>query len=109
MPKMTPVIRIKAELALTAAHGHLVGQHSQCTPTVSPDLQHASTINAVRKEVAKLVDILADDCNDKHFNVSARLAACAGYLALIANKQVQEATRLMNVAQKLLEDTQTPR
>ena len=97
---MSAVIRIKAELALKAAHEKLLIQHDDSRQTT----QHAATVTAVRKEIDKLVEILADDASKKHFDVAARVMTCANYLALISNPRVQDARALMVASHRVLHD-----
>ncbi|HEY2464891.1 MAG TPA: hypothetical protein VGI32_12615 [Steroidobacteraceae bacterium] len=101
MTKMSQVIRIKAELALTAASEKLRSQHAKLR--TAPATQ-ADTVTVVRKELDKLVQILADDASEKHFNVAARVAKCADYLAQIPSAQVQEARGFMVAAHRVLQD-----
>jgi hypothetical protein len=105
MTKMSAVLRIKAELALVEASRKLLGQHaSVCT---SPETRgYADTASVVRKELDKLVGILADDTSEKHWNVAARVAKCADYLAQIPSREVQDARLDMIAAHKVLKDVQ---
>ncbi len=102
---MSPVLRIKAELAICAASEKLRNQRvqSRATPTTRA---HADTVAVIRKELDKLVRILADDASDKHFNVAARVAKCADYLAQIPSDQVQHARDFMVAAHRVLQDVQ---
>jgi hypothetical protein len=105
MNKMSPVLRIKAELALTEASRKLFSQQSSLW--ASPELRgYADTASVVRKELDKLVDILADDASEKHWNVSARVAKCADYLARIPSREVQVARLDMIAAHKVLQDVE---
>ena len=73
MTKMSAVLRIKAELALLEASRKLLSQH--VSVRTSPETRgYADTASVVRKELDKLVDILADDASEKHWNVAARVA-----------------------------------
>ena len=73
MTKMSAVLRIKAELALVEASRTLRSQHASLC--ASPETRrYADTATVVRKELDKLVDILADDASEKHWNVAARVA-----------------------------------
>jgi hypothetical protein len=105
MTKMSAVLRIKAELALVEASRKLFGEHaSLCT---SPETRgYAGTTSVVRKELDKLVGILADDTSEKHWNVAARVAKCADYLAQIPSREVQDARLDMIAAHKVLKDVQ---
>jgi hypothetical protein len=102
---MSPVLRIKAELLLSAAANILTTQDSTL-PTETLAVRHKDTVAVVRKEIAKLVQILADDASDKHFNVAARAAKCADYLARIPSESVQEGRDLMVAAHRVLQDVQ---
>jgi hypothetical protein len=101
MANMSPVIRIKAELALSAASEKLRSQHAQLR---AAPVTQADTVTVVRKELDKLVQILADDASEKHFNVAARVAKCADYLAQIPSAHVQEARGYMIAAHRALQD-----
>jgi hypothetical protein len=103
MTKMSPVLRIKAELALTDASGKLVEQRASLY-TSAETRHYADTVSVVRKELDKLVAILADDRSEKHWNVAPRLAKCADYLAQIPNPDVQDARLDMITAHKVLKD-----
>jgi|SRR5271155_4077290 len=105
MTKMSPVLRIKAELFLSAASKKLVTRPAQPSPTMAAKA-HADTVTVIRKELDKLVEILADDGSDKHFNVSARVAKCADYLAQIPNASVSDARYFMVAAHKVLQDVE---
>ncbi len=103
MTKMSAVLRIKAELALTEASRTLFSQ--QASLCASPETRsYADTATVVRKELDKLVNILADDTSEKHWNVAARVAKCADYLALIPSREVQGARLDMIAAHKVLQD-----
>jgi hypothetical protein len=102
---MSPVLRIKAEIALTAASGKLTGQRTSLF-TSTETRPYADTVSVVRKELDKLVGILADDTSEKHWNVAARVAKCADYLAEIPNSGVQDARLDMIEAHKVLQDVQ---
>lgn len=105
MTKMSAVLRIKAELALTEASRTLSGQ--QASLWASPETRgYADTASVVRKELDKLVVILADDASEKHGNVAARVAKCADYLALIPSREVQGARLDMIAAHKVLQDVE---
>jgi hypothetical protein len=105
MTKMSAVLRIKAELALREASRTLLGQHASLC--ASPETRRcADTATVVRKELDKLVGILADDASDKHWNVAARVAKCADYLAQIPNRDVQSARLDMVAAHKVLQDVE---
>jgi hypothetical protein len=105
MTKMSAVLRIKAELALTEASRTLFGQ--QTSLWASPQTRvYADTATVVRKELDKLVDILADDESEKHWNVAARVAKCADYLAQIPSREVQRARLDMIAAHKVLQDVE---
>jgi glutamyl-tRNA reductase len=105
MTKMSAVLRIKAELALTEASKTLFSQ--QASLRASPVTRaFADTASVVRKELDKLVGILADDTNEKHGNVAARVAKCADYLAQIPSHEVQNARLDMIAAHKVLKDVQ---
>jgi hypothetical protein len=105
MTKMSAVLRIKAELALTEASRTLFSQ--QASLWASPQTRaYADTATVVRKELDKLVDILADDASEKHWNVAARVAKCADYLAQIPSREVQGARLDMIAAHKVLQDVE---
>jgi hypothetical protein len=105
MTKMSAVLRIKAELALTEASKTLSSQQaSLCASPVTR--AYADTASVVRKELDKLVDILADDASEKHWNVAARVAKCADYLAQIPSREVQGARLDMIAAHKVLQDVE---
>lgn len=105
MTKMSAVLRIKAELALKEASRTLLSQHAYLYS--SPETKsYADTASVVRKELDKLVVILADDASEKHGNVAARVAKCADYLALIPSREVQDARLEMIAAHKVLQDVQ---
>jgi hypothetical protein len=105
MTKMSAVLRIKAELALTEASKTLFSQ--QASLWASPVTKaYADTASVVRKELDKLVDILADDASEKHWNVAARVAKCADYLAQIPSRAVQGARLDMIAAHKVLQDVE---
>jgi hypothetical protein len=103
MKKMSPVLRIKAEIALTEASGKLLGQRASLYTSAETRCQ-ADTVSVVRKELDKLVEILADDASEKHGYVAARVAKCADYLAQIPNAEVQDARLDMIAAHKVLQD-----
>jgi hypothetical protein len=103
MSNMSPVLRIKAELFLSTAAKILPTEGSR-SPAEALAVRHKDTVTVVRKEIGKLVQILADDDNDKHFNVAARVATCADYLARIPCEPVQEARDLMVAAHRVLQD-----
>lgn len=105
MNRMSAVLRIKAELALREASRTLLSQHpSLCS---SPETKgYADTASVVRKELDKLVNILADDASEIHGNVAARVAKCADYLALIPSRDVQGARLDMIAAHKVLQDVE---
>src|SRR5579864_9812878 len=90
MTKMSAVLRIKAELALVEASKKLRSQH-ETIRTSAETRAYADTTTVVRKELDKLVGILADDASEKHWNVAARVAKCADYLAQIPSPEVQDA------------------
>jgi hypothetical protein len=105
MANMSAVLRIKAELALVEASGKLRSQHASVR--TSPETRaYADTIAVVRKELDKLVGILADDASEKHWNVAARVAKCADYLAQIPSQEVQHARLDMIAAHKVLQDVE---
>jgi hypothetical protein len=105
MTKMSAVLRIKAELALVEASRKLLSQRAAvCT---SPETRnYADTVSVVRKELDKLVGILADDTSEKHWNVAARVSKCADYLAQIPSREVQDARLDMIAAHKVLQDVE---
>lgn len=103
MTKMSPVLRIKAELALVEASRKLLSQHSSVR-TAPETRNYADTVSVVRKELDKLVGILADDTSEKHWNVAPRVAKCADYLAQIPSREVQDARLDMIAAHKVLQD-----
>jgi hypothetical protein len=105
MTKMSAVLRIKAELALVQASRKLTRQHASIR-TVPESRGYADTASVVRKELDKLVDILADDASEKHWNVAARVAKCADYLAQIPSREVQDARLHMIAAHRVLQDVQ---
>jgi hypothetical protein len=105
MNQMSAVLRIKAELALREASRTLRSQHASLC--ASPETRrYADTATVVRKELDKLVDILADDASEKHWNVAARVAKCADYLAQIPCRDVQDARLDMIAAHKVLQDVE---
>ena len=105
MTKMSAVLRIKAELALVEASRKLLSQHASVR--TSPETKaYADTTTVVRKELDKLVGILADDASEKHWNVAARVAKCADYLAQIPSREVQDARLDMISAHKVLQDVE---
>ena len=104
MTTMSPVLRIKAELFLTAASKRLLAQRTESAQAVARP--HADTVTVIRKELDKLVQILADDTSEKHFNVAARVAKCADYLAQIPAAPVADARDFMVAAHKVLQDVQ---
>jgi hypothetical protein len=105
MSQMSAVLRIKAELTLRQASRTLLGQHASLR--TSPETSgYADTAIVVRKELDKLVDILADDASQKHWNVAARVAKCADYLAQIPSREVQAARLDMIAAHKVLQDVE---
>lgn len=102
MAKMSAVLRIKAELALAEASRKLLSQHSSIRK--SPETRDfADTASVVRKELDKLVGILGDDASEKHWNVAARIAKCADYLAQIPSPEVQDALLDMIAAHRVLQ------
>jgi hypothetical protein len=105
MSKMSAVLRIKAELALVEASRKLLSEHASVRK--SPEtINYADTASVVRKELDKLVGILADDASEKHWNVAARVAKCADYLAQIPNRGVQDARLDMIAAHRVLQDVE---
>ena len=105
MTKMSAVLRIKAELALVEASKKLRSQHENIR-TSSETRAYADTTTVVRKELDKLVGILADDASEKHWNVAARVAKCADYLAQIPSADVQDARLDMIAAHRVLQDVE---
>jgi hypothetical protein len=105
MTKMSPVLRIKAELFLSAASKKLLTQQAESRSQTGAK-PHADTVTVVRKELEKLVQILADDASEKHFNVAARVAKCADYLAQIPAAAVSDARYFMVAAHKVLQDVE---
>jgi phosphopantetheine adenylyltransferase len=105
MTKMSPVLRIKAELFLSAASKKLLAPYGEAgsQPVTRP---HVDTVKVIRKELEKLVEILADDASEKHFNVAARVAKCADYLAQIPASEVTDARYFMVAAHKVLQDVE---
>jgi hypothetical protein len=103
--KMSAVLRIKAELALVEASRKLTSQHASIR-AVPETRGYADTASVVRRELDKLVGILADDTSEKHWNVAARVAKCADYLAQIPSREVQDARLDMIAAHKVLQDVQ---
>jgi hypothetical protein len=101
---MSPVLRIKAEIALTSASKRLASRSGQLQEASAKN--HAHTVAVIRKEVDKLVQILADNASEKHFSVAARVAKCADYLAQIPSAHVQAARTSMVEAHKVLQDVQ---
>jgi hypothetical protein len=105
MTKMSAVLRIKAELALVDASRKLTRQHASIS--AAPETRgYADTASVIRRELDKLVGILADDTSEKHWNVAARVAKCADYLAQIPSREVQDARLDMIAAHKVLQDVQ---
>ena len=105
MNQISAVLRIKAEIALREASRTLLSQHAPLR--ASPETKgYADTATVVRKELDKLVDILADDASEKHGNVAARVAKCADYLAQIPSREVQGARLDMIAAHKVLQDVE---
>src|ERR1700733_10706946 len=105
MNKMSAVLRIKAELTLVEASKNLLSQHASAR--TSPEtIAYADTTSVVRKELDKLVGISADDASAKHWNVAARVAKCADYLAQIPSREVQDARLDMISAHKVLQDVE---
>lgn len=105
MTTMSAVLRIKAELALVEASKKLRDQHASICIS-SETRRYADTASVVRKELDKLVGILADDTSEKHWNVAARVAKCADYLAQIPSTEVQDARLDMIAAHKVLQDVE---
>jgi hypothetical protein len=101
---MSPVLRIKAEIALTSASKKLASRRAKLQEASAKN--HTHTVAVIRKELDKLVKILADDASDKHFSVAARVAICADYLAQIPSSHVQAARTSMVEAHKVLQDVQ---
>jgi hypothetical protein len=104
MTKMSPVLRIKAELFLSAASKKLLTQPAEPSAPMAAKSHAVTTV--IRKELDKLVEILADDGSEKHFNVSARVAKCADYLAQIPSASVSDARYFMVAAHKVLQDVE---
>src|SRR3984885_13169506 len=105
MTKMSAVLRIKAELALAQASRKLTIQHASIR--AAPDISvYADKTAVIRRELDKLVEILADDRSEKHWNVAARVAKCADYLAQIPSREVQDARLDMIAAHKVLQDVE---
>ena len=105
MTKMSAVLRIRAELALAQASRKLTSQHASIR--AAPETRgYADTASVIRRELDKLVGILADDTSEKHWNVAARVAKCADYLAQIPSREVQDARLDMIAAHKVLQDVQ---
>jgi len=96
---------IKAELALREASRMLLSQHTSLYSS-SEIRRYADTATVVRKELDKLVDILADDASEKHWNVAPRVAKCADYLAQIPSREVQGARLDMIAAYRVLQDVE---
>jgi hypothetical protein len=105
MSKMSAVLRIKAELALAEASKKLRMQLAAARAS-SERRNYTDTASVVRRELDKLVGILADDTSEKHWNVAARVAKCADYLAQIPSREVQEARLDMIAAHRVLQDVQ---
>jgi hypothetical protein len=105
MTKMSPVLRIKAELFLSGAAKKLLA-HDAGSASQAAAKSHVDTVTVIRKELEKLVEILADDASDKHFNVAARVAKCADYLAQIPAPAVSDARYFMVAAHKVLQDVE---
>jgi len=105
MNRLSAVLRIKAELALREASRTLLSQHASLRAS-RESRGYADTATVVRKELDKLVDILADDASEKHWNVAARVAKCADYLAQIPSPEVQGARLDMIAAHKVLQDVE---
>jgi hypothetical protein len=103
MTKMSPVLRIKAEISLAAASEKLLSQRAHLR-TAPQARSHADTVAVIRKEIDKLVEILTDDASEKHFNVAPRVAKCADYLAQIPSTHVQDARTFMVEAHRVLQD-----
>ena len=105
MNKMSAVLRIKAELALAEASRKLLSERASARKSAETR-DYADTATVVRKELDKLVGILADDASEKHWNVAARIAKCADYLAQIPSREVQNARLDMIAAHKVLQDVE---
>ena len=105
MTTMSAVLRIKAELALVEASRKLRDQHASISKS-SETRRYTDTATVVRKELDKLVGILADDTSEKHWNVAARVAKCADYLAQVPCAEVQDARLDMIAAHKVLQDVE---
>jgi hypothetical protein len=105
MTNMSAVLRIKAELALTEASRTLFSLKASLWSS-RETRGYADTASVVRKELDKLVGILADDTSEKHWNVAARVAKCADYLAQIPSREVQAARLAMIAAHKVLQDVE---
>jgi hypothetical protein len=105
MNKMSAVLRIKAELALVEASRKLLSERASARK-LPETRDYADTATVVRKELDKLVGILADDASEKHWNVAARIAKCADYLAQIPSREVQNARLDMIAAHKVLQDVE---
>ena len=105
MTTMSPVLRIKAELFLRAASKKLLTQPLETEPRTT-STAHLDTVSVIRKELDKLVEILANDASEKHFNVAARVAKCADYLAQIPHETVSDARGFMVAAHKVLQDVE---
>ena len=103
MTTLSPVLRIKAELFLTAASKKLRAPRLESRSRASANA-HSDTVTVIRKELDKLVEILADDASEKHCNVAARVAKCADYLAQIPDDAVADARGFMVAAHKVLKD-----
>ena len=105
MTKMSAVLRIKDELALAQASRKLTSQNASIR--AAPETRaYADTASVIRRELDKLVGILADDTSEKHWNVAARVAKCADYLAQIPSREVQDARLDMIAAHKVLQDVE---
>jgi CRISPR/Cas system-associated exonuclease Cas4 (RecB family) len=102
MTKMGAVVRIKAELFLAGISRTLLDEQATLR-TSSETLVHAGAVDAVRKELDKLVDILKDDKSDKHWNVAARVSAYAAVLEKIPNAKVQHVRQDLIAAHKTLQ------
>ena len=99
---MSAVLRIKAELALVEASRKLLSQQASIR-TSAETRAYADTTSVVRKELDKLVEILADDASEKHWNVAARVAKCSDYLAQIPSREVQDARLVMIAVHQVLQ------
>ena len=106
MTTMSPVLRIKAELFLSAASRKLLAQPAESRSKTVTVAKALDTVTVIRKELDKLVEILADDASEKHFNVAARVAKCADYLAQIPAPEVSDARYFMVAAHKVLQDVE---